>query len=57
MSGVSFLLSLYAMPNDVGASILDPHEPQSLTPVANKFSCQSFSAIVHRGAKSPGTRE
>lgn len=42
MSGVSFPLGPFSMPNDVGAAILDPHEPQALTPVANKFSCQSF---------------
>jgi hypothetical protein len=42
----------FCMPNDVGAAILDPHEPQSLTPVANKFSCQSFSVIVHGEAKA-----
>lgn len=42
------------MPNDVCAAILDPHEPQSLTPVLT-ILCQSFSLIVTREAKENKT--
>lgn len=43
------------MPNDVDAAILDPHEPQSLTPVANNSLVKFFSVTVNREAKKPAT--
>lgn len=43
MSGSSVPSDLFSMPNDVSAAILDPHEPQSLTLVANNSLIKVFS--------------
>lgn len=43
MSGASVPPGLFSMPNDVDAAILDPHEPQSLTFVANNSLIKVFS--------------
>lgn len=43
MSGASVPPGPFSMPNDVGAAILDPHEPQSLTLVANNSLIKVFS--------------